>query len=165
MELAAAVIVVLIGSTIGPLLLKRADWRRQDQVAERVEAAASKAEAATESAAVKAEEAAALLVSSNADVADAVMQAARVHNVRLDQIHALVNSNLTEAKEKTLTITKAFLAHTRQTHDPKIATSVAALELLEAEVEQQEQELADRAMVTKLAQDRRAADTTKETSE
>lgn len=127
---------------------KEADWARQDEVAARVEATAAQAK-----------EAAQLLVESNASVAAEVHTAAHLQGLRLDQIHALVNSNVSNEKEKTLVFARAVASLTRLHHDPDKPESVLALEMIDAEVRRQVEDLEQRDLVTRLAEEQRAAGT------
>jgi len=88
--------VALVVAVVGPAVLswlssrqrraeKREDWARQDAVAAKVDAAA-----------VKAAEAAELLLAANERVA----KAAADTNSKLDVIHVLVNSKLTETEQR-----------------------------------------------------------------
>lgn len=87
-ELVTAVLVALIvaiGGTLSQLLLRRQDFQRQDQVAARVA------------------EAAEALVADNTKVTE-----------KLDQIHTLVNSNMTAAIRGELVATEAQLLLARR---------------------------------------------------
>jgi hypothetical protein len=74
-------LIVGVFGFLGPYLLKRQDWKRQDDVAKRVA------------------EAAVLLVESG-----------KTTNTKLDEIHTLVNSNMTESMQAELAATVRELA-------------------------------------------------------
>lgn len=139
MVIVLVAIVGVFGSVVGPALLaylngrqrraeKREDYARQDQVADRVTEAADRTKAVAEQAA----EAARLLVASNAVAAKTAAHTAAITNGKLDQIHTLVNSTLTEAIEAQLEATLEQLAMMRralagETVPPSLE-SMAALE-------------------------------------
>jgi hypothetical protein len=117
------------------------DYARQDEVAARADAVASKAE-----------EAARLLVIDNARRAAALETSDLLVNGKLDQIHGLVNSTLTAAKESELYALRGQLAALLRILDlqPTGAdrADVAELERRIAELAAQ---LADRATQTEMA--------------
>lgn len=99
---AAPIIIVLITSlttlVISPIVLaviarrsKKQDWERQDKVA------------------AQAAEAARLLVSSNRQISERLEESNASTEQRLDQIHTLVNSNLTVAMQSETTATASHL--------------------------------------------------------
>lgn len=114
-------LIVAFAGVVGPLFLsylngrqRRAeraeDYARQDKVAARVEVAAGKAVKVAD----KAAEAAALLVESNAVAAETAASATADTNRRLDQIHTLVNSNMTAAMQAELDRTQEVLVMLRE---------------------------------------------------
>lgn len=144
---------------------KREDWRRQDEVAARAEAAAEKVSEVADQAA----SAAALLVKRQDDAAEAARQAAEdlvdanenlkketaraasIVNGKLDQIHTLVNSNLSAAMDDRLTAIRALIVALEQAADQSSAarSRIQALENTAIELEAQ---LADRRRQTKVAE-------------
>lgn len=127
-------LAAVIASVIGPLLLaaltnrnrrleRLEDYARQDEVARRAaeatELLAGNQRAAAARAAEVAEQAkraAELLLRTNQDT----RRDAREMNVRLEQIHKLVNSELTQAQQRELDATVAMLAAIREVVAMKI---------------------------------------------
>jgi hypothetical protein len=113
------VLVAVLGAASGsPVLLSvlnsRAqrkanlqEYKRQDQIADRLE---KRQDAQAE----KVEKAAALLVVSNREVADAAKAASDVTIARLDVIHTLVNSQMTAAIQSELDATEANVVLMRE---------------------------------------------------
>ena len=151
-ETLAVIIVALIGTVVGPTVAilvgahisaakEERDYKRQDEVADRVAAAA-----------VQAESAAKLLVASNAEVAVAAVAAAAITNGKLDTIHTLVNSNMTAAMQGEHDSTVRELAalqeiaamRTEGGTKPSPATTIA-IEMAEAKINELRAQLADRA--------------------
>ena len=144
---------------------KREDWRRQDEVAKRQEDAAEK----VSQVAAKAEEAAALLVTRQDASAGAAQQAAEdlveanenlrretrraaaLVNGKLDQIHTLVNSNLSAAMDDRLTAIRALIVALQQATDQSPA-AVERIQALESTAIELEAQLADRVRQTRVAE-------------
>jgi hypothetical protein len=114
---------------------KNQGWKRDDIVAARVEKVAVRAETA------------AVHVS---EVADEAAFQAKSQGAKLDQIHALVNSNVTELKE-------AQLVSLKEIRTLKRANGIEDDQVAEAVIETLEKELAYRARVTEAADSARAA--------
>jgi len=115
-----ALLIALLATVISPAILaiisnylsarqrraeKKFDWDREDEVAR------------------KAEEAARLLLAANERVA----KTAAVTNGKLDQIHTLVNSNMTAAMRETLAATIEKLSLMRQIVDRDKADNIKVL--------------------------------------
>ena len=92
---------------------KAEDWRRQDEVAARVKEASEQAASA-----------AALLVESNKLVAEKAAQTREDITGQLKIIHTLVNSQMTEAKQRELDATIRELASLREVMDLKRAAGI-----------------------------------------
>ena len=93
--------------------VKEEDYKRQDEVAARVEQIAGRTNAKQDESARLAQEAARLLLIHNIKADEAAERAeasAAVRDAKLDQIHTLVNSNLTAALKDQLDARKAMLA-------------------------------------------------------
>lgn len=101
------------------LAVKKLDWEREDKVAE------------------KAAHAAELLVQSNRLIADT----ARIQGAKIEQIHTLVNSNMTAEMQKSLMLLKANLAlleklfDSEPTADAQAVITATKNEIAEAEIE------------------------------
>jgi hypothetical protein len=125
-------LIFVLGTIVTPLLVARQANKRQDAVAQRAaeaalalrehddQVAAQAAEAAAlllerqDEAAAHAAEAARLLVESNERVALAAADADARTQGALREIHTLVNSNLTAAKQNELVATEALLLAKRE---------------------------------------------------
>lgn len=158
-------IVALLTAVIGPVTLahlqgkqqlaaKLEDWRRQDEVAARAAEVAKQLLAKQEETAQKTREAAELLVENNKVVAET----AEITNGKLDQIHTLVNSNMTEALQSELDSVRAQLAMMRELITFKVAQGVepseetaATLKALEIKAQKLAANLKDRLEQTKIA--------------
>lgn len=144
---------------------KKEDWDRQDEVARRAEAAAARvvevAEAAATTAqllkerqdaaaaaAVKAKED---LIEANEKVRKETRRAAEIVNGKLDQIHTLVNSNLSEAMSERLIAIRALIVALRRAEDqsPEALQRIRQLDATAIELEAQ---LEDRKRQTKVAE-------------
>lgn len=117
-EAVLVALVVAVGGIAGQWLLRRQDFRRQDQVADRV-----------------AETAAALLADNSKVTA------------KLDQIHELVNSNMTAAIRGELVAVEAqqFLARRLALLEPR-PDDAGVLDALEVKIGELRVALADRAV-------------------
>lgn len=93
---------------------KAEDYARQDAVAERLTRRQDAVAAKVAEAATQAAEAAELLLAANERVAAQTAEADRATQARLQQIHVLVNSNLTEAQERELEATRGTLVSMRE---------------------------------------------------
>jgi len=125
-------------AVVSPLLLSRMgaqqrsqekaeDYARQDLVADRAKQDSKRvAEVATQAA-----EAAKLLLQSNADVAVAAAEAAGTINGKLEQIHDLVNSNMTAAMESELVALQGWL-HLLKATDSDNATAADLAQRVQA---------------------------------
>lgn len=143
MTSSAAVIVAAIGALsaiLSPLLLahllnaqrrkeKQEDWRRQDEVAAKVDAAAGQAATAAE-----------LLVESN-----------KVSNMKLDGIHDLVNSKMTAALdaqlvalESNVVLMRREIARQKESGQEPTAEDLASLKATEAKVSELRAQVHDR---------------------
>jgi hypothetical protein len=187
MEAALLAIIVAAGALATAVLngvmmsrSKRQDYRRQDEVAEaaeererrgRDEAEAREKRAAdaaeereqrlverSHRVAYQAAEAARLLLADNAQRAEVLAAAGTVTNGKLDQIHTLVNSNLSKAIEDQLEATEQQLILLREVAELKRAAgrepspeATAALQRIEAKVAELRTQVADRAAQTKAA--------------
>lgn len=105
---------------------KQADWDRQDDVAKAAAQAADDLAASQLVIAEKAAEAATLLQESNKRIADKLATSTAVTASRLTEladgqkvIHTLVNSNMTESKERELSATERELAMMKEVVDLK----------------------------------------------
>lgn len=134
---------------------KLEDYARQDLVAERVTEAADK----TREVAHQAAEAARLLVASNLVAAETAAAATALTNGKLDQIHTLVNSNMTAAMQAELDATRALLAMMREFRDfkatagkPASRQALAAIEETERKVGELATTLDDRLAQTRVPQ-------------
>jgi hypothetical protein len=119
---------------------KAEDWRRQDEVAERVKEASEQAAAA-----------AALLVASNRDVALKADETRKELGGQLRVIHTLVNSQLTEALElalaakiATLAATKALAVANQRQGAAVSPGDLDVIKLMESEITELRSKLADR---------------------
>ncbi len=133
---------------------KLEDWRRQDVVADRVEAAAAAAVKVAE----QAKKAAADLLASNAQVAETTRENADNVTARLAQIHDLVNSTLTSALEDQLLARQQLLvlllkdiARDQVDGVDVLPETLAAVHTIEAVVADLTGKLQDRARQTLLA--------------
>jgi hypothetical protein len=151
---------------------KQRDWDRQDVVARRVEDAAREAvetarllaerqdaaELRAHEVAKQAEQAAALLVASNERVSVEAARSSAYVSGQLQQIHTLVNSNMTAAMQAELDARQAQLITLRELlalktdvdHMPsrEVLNTVA---LLETKIAELEANLADRLKQTRVA--------------
>jgi hypothetical protein len=100
-------IPAVAASTVAPLLIARQQNRRQDVVARQAAEAAKLLKADNE-------KTAALLLAANRAAAELSVQADQATQAKLQQIHVLVNSNLTEAQERELAAMKALLVAMRE---------------------------------------------------
>jgi hypothetical protein len=107
-------LIVAAAAMVGPLLLARQQNRRQDVIAAQAAQAAELLKADNERVAAQAAEAAKLLLAANERVAEQSAAADRATQAKLQQIHLLVNSNLTEAQERELAAMKAMLVSMRE---------------------------------------------------
>jgi hypothetical protein len=109
-------VVAAVGAVVSPLIMavlvnrnarqmKSDDYARQDLVAARLNARQDESERKAAEVAAQAAEAAALLVESNLKQEEI----AKVQGAKLDQIHTLVNSNLTAAMQDQLDTRQANL--------------------------------------------------------
>jgi hypothetical protein len=133
------VVASLATSVVSPLVMwwtarstRVQEWARQDQVAQR-----------TEDVAAQAAQAARLLIESNRKIArvqgETAVEAARIAteaSAKLDQIHVLVNSSMTEAMQGELDAIERYLAMMRELIEVKRASgsepTAAALALVTA---------------------------------
>jgi len=149
-----SLLIALLATVISPAILaiisnhitgrqrraeKKLDWAREDAVA------------------AKAEEAAKLLLASNERVADN----AKVTNGKLDQIHTLVNSNLTASMKGELeaTIAKLVVLKKLAGRDERDKVDVSESDLkdirdTEARIAEMTAILNDRLQQTKIAEDK-----------
>jgi hypothetical protein len=147
-------LVALAGTLGGQWLIgvqashaRKEEWARQDTVAAAATEAAEKVAAKTEEVAAAAEEVKRLLADSTATT-----------DAKLDQIHTLVNSNLTASMQETLEATVRDLASLREVarlnetagHEPS-AQVLTVIKEAEARVEALRVEVADRLEQTKAA--------------
>lgn len=143
--------------------LERAE-ARQDKVAARAEEAARRLLTRTDQVAAQAAQAADKIVAANMTTTDAVIETTSVTNAKLDQIHTLVNSNMTAAMQSELDATKRELAMMNEVIDLKKAAGrpptqdvLSTLEITKAKISELEAQLADRLKQTKLAETQLAA--------
>lgn len=175
MSVGLTIAAVIFSSVTAPLIInlltqrsrraeKLEDYARQDKVAERAERAAEKvsevAEQAAEAAALlvqrqdaAAEAAAAAavdLVAANDRLAKETVKAAVIVNGKLDQIHTLVNSNLSAAMDDRLTAINALIVALKASEDqsPDALARIRSLEATSIELDAQ---IADRRRQTKVA--------------
>jgi len=94
---------------------RKEDWARQDEVADRLKVAQDATTAATQRVAA----AQVITTERVAEVAVAVRDANSITDGKLDQIHTLVNSNLTSAKEDQLDEAKIVLVSLEEIVDLK----------------------------------------------
>jgi hypothetical protein len=136
-------------------VLKKLDWDRQDQVANRLEEAAKTASA-------RATEVAAALIDSNQLIADS----AKETGAQLKQIHTLVNSDKTAGMERERVLLRANSV--LQSSNLKLMKmqgvepsdeEIAALETTNILLAELEKDLEERAKQTKAAERQLAADT------
>ncbi len=160
----AVVIASLATTVVSPLVLwwvahatRRQEWTRQDQVAAR-----------TREVAEQAAKAAKLLIASNEQIAQvqretasAAVRATAETSAKLDQIHTLVNSNMTAAMTNELDATIRTAAMMRELIEVKRAAGLeptadvlALVETTQAKVDELQANLADRLQQTAIA-DRR----------
>jgi len=147
----SALLIALLATVISPAILaiisnhlsskqrrieKELDWAREDAVAK------------------KAEEAAALLVVSNERVA----KTAKVTNDKLDQIHTLVNSNMTAAMKAELEATigklrlmRQIVARDKADNIKVLPEALAAIRAVELKINELTATLNDRLQQTLLA--------------
>lgn len=125
---AQVILVALVVSVFAPLVLamvtgnqqrksKKQDWDRQDELTARAEASAEKIAAATALLSKKAE----VIAVKVEEVAVAAVEAHSETSDQLGQIHALVNSDMTAARQELLDQTRVTLAMLK-----KIAAADAA---------------------------------------
>lgn len=175
MSAGLTIAAVIFSSITAPLIInyltqrsrraeKAEDYRRQDEVAKRAEAAAKRvsevaeqakraadllqkrqdaAEAATE---VAKED----LIAANEILRKETRRAASIVNDKLDQIHTLVNSNLLEAKQDRLTAHRALIVALKAMPDQSKADQ-NRIAILEATAVEYEAEIADRKRQTAVA--------------
>lgn len=148
-------LIVFTGSVIGPLLLalltgrqrrkeKEQDYKRQDEVARRVEKVAKKAATA----AGRVSTVATTLVASNSET-----------NKKLDVIHTLVNSNMTKAMQGELDANIVTLASLKELIELKKAAgkeptkeALSAIETVEKNIHELKLSMTDRAKQSKKAE-------------
>lgn len=139
--------IVAVSSAVAPLLIAivTSSQKRKDRAQEyaRLDAVAVKADAVAD----KAAEAAKLLLESNARV----QQRGEVVNEKLDEIHVLVNSNMTAMMQSELDATRTSLALMKEVIDLKRASgkkpsseAAANLKATEAKVKELSSKLAVR---------------------
>jgi Na+-transporting NADH:ubiquinone oxidoreductase subunit NqrC len=150
--------MAILGSSVPVFLNNRAqraarleDWARQDQVAARVEAVAEKAAEVGDQVANRVEA-----------VASKAAEVAAANTSRLDQIHTLVNSNLTAALQRELDATVVMQVALREVvalkrerglePDPE---SLAVLEDTRRRIEQLTRELEYKVKQTEAAAEQR----------
>jgi hypothetical protein len=161
MESVWIALIVTGGSALGSALVayityrqrraeKAQDWARQDQVADRAAAQAKAAEERQNAVAAQAAEAARLLLAANAEVAAVARQTAESVDGKLNQIHELVNSNLTSALEDQLLAREQLVVMMRE-RPVTSPEARRALEDMEAKVAELRAKLADRAKQTVVA--------------
>jgi len=107
-------LIVAVAAMMGPLLLARQQNKRQDVIAAQAAKAAELLKIDNKRVADQAAEAAKLLLVANERVAQQTEAADRATQAKLEQIHVLVNSNLTEAQERELAAMKAMLVSMRE---------------------------------------------------
>lgn len=157
-----ALIVAPVAVVAGPVLLaalnartasssRREEWARQDEVAKRAADAVATRER-------DAADAAAKLLASNVEVARIAKATAENVDTKLDVIHVLVNSNLTEllrqqliANELLLVALREIVAlHQANGRDPSAETLTAITET-ENKIAELKLALADRTKATQIA--------------
>jgi hypothetical protein len=134
-------------STVAPLLIASQQNRRQDAVARQAAEAAALLKADNEKTAK-------LLLAANQEAAAMSAKADQATQAKLQQIHVLVNSNLTEAQERELAAMKALLVAMREVValSRKLDVEPAATSLAEiANIEERIADL-DRNLTHKIAQ-------------
>jgi hypothetical protein len=173
MEAVWIALIVAVPALLGPILVARTtnkqrrldkieDWAREDAVAAKaVLVAEQAAEAArllrvrTDEVASKAEEAAALLLEANERVAKQTSEVAKVTTGKLNQIHELVNSNMTIAIEDQLLANEQLLVvlvELAQLRGSDAAPeTTAAIIAAKGKIRELQSRLTDRAEATKLA--------------
>jgi hypothetical protein len=152
------VVLVFIAAVVGPAIIarvivkslseaRREDWSRQDQVAARVEAVRE------------------AVIESDAQVARVAAENNAAVSSKLEQIHTLVNSELTASQERALRADRASLQALKEVvalkaergldPDPE---SLVAIEDAQRRVDKLAHELEHKAEQTRVADERRAAD-------
>lgn len=184
-----ALILGLAGTLVGPYLMaktsdraatrrehvaaehrrrdKQQDWDRQDEVASRVEEAAAEAREVAK----RAQRTADLLVESNERVAADAAKANEYVSGQLQQIHTLVNSNMTAAMQAELDARQAQLITLRELvalkqdagHTPS-ADVVQTVTQLEMKIAELEANLHDRLEQTRKANEQLSGVTTTTTT-
>ncbi len=150
LEVILTFFAVLVTSLISPMVLshftnkartaeKKLDWEREDLVAE------------------KAAEAATLLLAANERVAET----AKVTNGKLDQIHTLVNSNMTaamraelEATIEKLKLMRQIVARDKADNIKVLPEALKAIKNVEAKIGELQASLNDRLKQTEIAESR-----------
>ena len=163
-------LIVAVPALLGPVIVARItnkqrradkieDWAREDAVAAKAELVAKQAEEAarllrarTDEVAAKAEEAAALLLEANERVALQSTTAYKVTTGKLDQIHELVNSNMTALLQDQVLVNEQLLVALQLfARDNPLPEAVATIEATKAKIAELRARLTDRAAATKVA--------------
>lgn len=168
-EIIWVALIATTGTIVSPMILaiitnrgrhadKLEDFARQDAVAAKAEEAAALLLRHGEEVAAQAAEAATLLLAANERVAGQSARATKTMQTQLNQIHTLVNSQLTAAMRAELTATEALLPLMHEvialnqvagrTPDP---ASLTAEQHVKARIDDLTEVLKDRGIATKIA--------------
>ena len=158
-------VIVALGAFLSPLLsatitnraarrVRMDDYARQDEIALRLSNRQDTSEKNAADVASQAAEAARLLVASNQKQEQLVI----VQTAKLDQIHTLVNSNLTaaiqdqcDARSATLVLLEAIVETRRAAKLPDNVEMLAQIELNRLKIVELTKQLADRSAQTMAA--------------
>lgn len=175
----AVFIALIVGffGFVGPWLLKRQDYKRQDAVIAAAEQRAHEIDARQDLVAAQTAEAAQLLLGQQTAIREQAAEAARllvqsdaeraevaeVTIAKLDDIHTLVNSNMTSAMQGELDATVAMLVLMKEVVTLRkdagkrtSASSAAAIKAAETKIAELRAQLEDRLKQTKIVEARAA---------